>query len=111
MAPKKYRTQQLKVAPGMVNLSPENEKRAARESARVREVLESTMSITRIALEKMGLSEEAIDRAEVIYRATDKERLSKQIAAGDISAARENVLTEPQVRDPAGVEPDQSASS
>jgi murein DD-endopeptidase MepM/ murein hydrolase activator NlpD len=38
---KQYRTQQLKVAPGMVNLSPENEERAAREGARVREVLDS----------------------------------------------------------------------
>jgi murein DD-endopeptidase MepM/ murein hydrolase activator NlpD len=38
---KQYRTQQLKVAPGMVNLSPENEARVARESARVREVLDS----------------------------------------------------------------------
>jgi len=41
VTPKKYRTQQLKVAPGMVNLSPENEERVARESARVREVLDS----------------------------------------------------------------------
>ena len=38
---KKYAVQQLKVAPGMVNLSPENEERVARESARVREVLDS----------------------------------------------------------------------
>lgn len=39
--PKQYRTQELKVAPGMVNLSPENEERVARESARVRAALES----------------------------------------------------------------------
>ncbi|MBO9518352.1 MAG: cation:proton antiporter [Porphyrobacter sp.] len=67
----------------------------------VREVLESALRMARMALEKMGLSEEAIERAETLYRATDKERLSKQIAAGDLRAARENVLTEPQVRDPA----------
>jgi hypothetical protein len=71
----------------------------------VREVLESALRMARMALEKMGLSEQAIEQAETLYRATDKERLSKQIAAGDIRAARENVLTEPQVRDPAGSEP------
>ena len=58
-----------------------------------------------MALGKMGLSEEAIERAETLYRATDKERLSKQIAAGDIRAARSDILTEPQVRDPAANEP------
>ena len=71
----------------------------------VREVLESALRMARIALEKLGLSEEAIERAEALYRATDKERLSKQIATGDLSAAREDVLTEPQVHDPAASEP------
>ena len=71
----------------------------------VREVLESALRMARIALEKLGLSEEAIERAETLYRATDRERLSKQIAAGDISAARDIVLTEPQVHDPAAKEP------
>jgi murein DD-endopeptidase MepM/ murein hydrolase activator NlpD len=37
--PKQYRTQQLKVAPGMVNLSPENEERVAKESVKVRDAL------------------------------------------------------------------------
>jgi len=41
VTPKQYRTQQLKVAPGMVNLSPENEERVAREGAKVRVVLDS----------------------------------------------------------------------
>ena len=68
----------------------------------VREVLESALRMARIALEKMGLSEQEIERAETVYRATDKERLSKQIAAGDIRAARESILTEPQIHDPAG---------
>jgi voltage-gated potassium channel Kch len=71
----------------------------------VREVLESALRMARMALGKLGLSEEAIERAETLYRATDKERLSKQIAAGDIRAARETVLTEPQLRDPAGSDP------
>ncbi len=70
----------------------------------VREVLESALRMARMALEKMGLSEQAIEQAETLYRATDKERLSKQIAAGDIRAARETMLTEPQVRDPAANE-------
>ena len=52
-------------------------------------------------MEKLGTSEQAIEHAETLYRATDKERLSKQIATGDIRAAREQVLTEPQGRDPA----------
>jgi murein DD-endopeptidase MepM/ murein hydrolase activator NlpD len=34
--PKQYRTQQLKVAPGQVNLSPENEERVAREQEKTR---------------------------------------------------------------------------
>ena len=71
----------------------------------VREVLESALRMARMALEKMGLSEQEIEHAETLYRATDKERLSKQIAAGDLSAARNIILTEPQTRDPAGQEP------
>jgi len=68
----------------------------------VREVMESALRMARMALEKMGLSEQAIEEAETFYRANDKERLSKQIATGDVSAARESILTEPQLRDPAG---------
>jgi murein DD-endopeptidase MepM/ murein hydrolase activator NlpD len=41
VAPKAYRTQQLKVAPGQVNLSAENEARVAREQAKMRAVFES----------------------------------------------------------------------
>jgi voltage-gated potassium channel Kch len=71
----------------------------------VREVLESALRMARMALEKLGLSEQAIDRAETLYRSTDRERLSKQIAAGDLSAARNVILTEPQSGDPASNEP------
>lgn len=71
----------------------------------VREVMESAMKMARLALEKMGLSEEAIDRAEALYRDNDQERLSKQIAAGDIRAAREITLTEPQPKLPEAPEP------
>jgi len=71
----------------------------------VREVLESALRMARMALEKVGLNEESIERAETLYRATDRERLSKQIAAGDIRAAREAILTEPQVHDSARNDP------
>ena len=52
--------------------------------------------------------EEAIERAEALYRSTDRERLSKQIAAGDLRAARNIILTEPKAdgdADPAVNEP------
>jgi murein DD-endopeptidase MepM/ murein hydrolase activator NlpD len=39
IAPKEYRTQQLKVAPNQVNLSPEDEARVARESEKVHAAL------------------------------------------------------------------------
>ncbi|MXP40640.1 sodium:proton exchanger [Altererythrobacter soli] len=68
----------------------------------VREVLESARLMARLGLGKLGLGEQAIAQAEEIYRTTDKERLSKQIAAGDIRAARDVILTRPQAPDPAG---------
>jgi monovalent cation:proton antiporter-2 (CPA2) family protein len=64
----------------------------------VREVLESALKMARMALDKLGLSEEAIDKAENFYRSNDRERLSKQIASGDIRAALNLTVTEP--RDP-----------
>jgi CPA2 family monovalent cation:H+ antiporter-2/glutathione-regulated potassium-efflux system protein KefB len=68
----------------------------------VREVLESARAMARMALQKVGLSGSAVEQAEEVYRATDKERLSKQIAAGDIRAAREIILTQARRTDPAG---------
>jgi CPA2 family monovalent cation:H+ antiporter-2/glutathione-regulated potassium-efflux system protein KefB len=62
----------------------------------VREVLESALKMARMALDKLGLSEEAIDKAENFYRANDRERLSKQIASGDIRAAINLTVTEPR---------------
>ncbi len=59
----------------------------------VREVLESAVRMARIALDDAGTSQEAIDRAEDMYRARDKERLKMQIETGDIRSARERIIT------------------
>jgi Kef-type K+ transport system membrane component KefB/voltage-gated potassium channel Kch len=61
----------------------------------VREVLESAVRMARAALEGLGASEEAIDRAETMYRNRDKERLKLQIETGDVSAARDRIITQP----------------
>ena len=42
-----------------------------------------------MALEKIGLSEEEIERAQATYRTNDSERMHVQIEGGDIFAARE----------------------
>ncbi len=65
-------------------------------SAVVREVLESAVRMARIALDDAGISEEAINRAEHMFRASDRERLKLQIEAGDVRVARDRIITEPQ---------------
>ena len=62
----------------------------------VREVMESAVKMARIALTDAGLSEEAIARAEDMFRASDRERLKLQIEAGDVRVARDRIITEPQ---------------
>jgi monovalent cation:proton antiporter-2 (CPA2) family protein len=62
----------------------------------VREVLESAVRMSRLALEDLGVDRENIDRAEDMYRARDRERLSKQIEAGDVYAARERIIVQPR---------------
>ena len=59
----------------------------------VREVLESAVKMARLALDDLGVSLEEIDRAEDMYRARDKERLKVQIETGDLTAAREQIIT------------------
>ncbi|ONF95784.1 cation:proton antiporter domain-containing protein [Sphingomonas jeddahensis] len=54
----------------------------------VREVLESAVKMARGAMEGLGIPRAEIDRAEDMYRASDKERLRIQVEAGDIRAAR-----------------------
>jgi CPA2 family monovalent cation:H+ antiporter-2/glutathione-regulated potassium-efflux system protein KefB len=62
----------------------------------VREVLESAVKMARIALADAGVSEEAINRAEDMFRARDRERLTAQIEAGDIRVARDRIITRPE---------------
>lgn len=66
---------------------------AAPANAVVREVLESAVKMARVALENTGQSLEAINRAEAMYRARDRERLSMQIASGDIRTGRDRIIT------------------
>ena len=61
----------------------------------VREVLESATRMARLALEGLDVSQEDIDRAEDMFRARDRERLTRQIETGDIRAARDRIITRP----------------
>ncbi|MDY7525209.1 cation:proton antiporter [Sphingomonas sp. 10B4] len=60
----------------------------------VREVLESAVKMGRMALKSIGVDQAEIDRTEDTYRRKDKERLRAQVAAGDIRAAREKIITQ-----------------
>jgi monovalent cation:proton antiporter-2 (CPA2) family protein len=64
----------------------------------VREVLESAVKMARLALDALDVGAEQIDRAEDMYRARDKERLKIQVAAGDIRAARDRIITDVEPR-------------
>jgi CPA2 family monovalent cation:H+ antiporter-2/glutathione-regulated potassium-efflux system protein KefB len=70
--------------------------RHAPASAVVREVMESAVKMARLALEGLEVGDEDIVRAIDMYRARDRERLSKQIETGDIGAARDRIITQPQ---------------
>lgn len=65
----------------------------------IREVMESAVKMARLALAETGVSEEIITRAEDMYRARDKERLKIQIEGGDLRAARDRIITEPQAQE------------
>ena len=70
--------------------------KATPANAVVREVLESAVRMARVALGDAGVSEEAINRAEDMFRANDRERLKLQIEAGDVRVARDRIITQPQ---------------
>ena len=59
----------------------------------VREVMESAVQMARAALQKLGDSEQDIDRAERFYRANDRERLDMQKEDGDMRAGRDRTIT------------------
>ncbi|MDE1916367.1 MAG: cation:proton antiporter [Sphingomonadales bacterium] len=61
----------------------------------VRELLESAVKMARFALEDLGVSIDAINHAEDMYRARDRERLKIQIESGNIRAAHDQIITEP----------------
>jgi len=60
----------------------------------VREVLDSAVRMARQAMEAVGIEGEEIDRTEDMYRKRDRERLKIQLAAGDLRAAREDVIAQ-----------------
>lgn len=60
----------------------------------VREVLESAVVMARRALGDSGLGLEQIDRAEAMFRTRDRERLRFQVESGDITVARDRIITE-----------------
>lgn len=61
----------------------------------VREVLESAVVMARRALEDSGVALAEIDRAEAMFRGSDRERLRLQIESGDLRTARDRIITQP----------------
>jgi CPA2 family monovalent cation:H+ antiporter-2/glutathione-regulated potassium-efflux system protein KefB len=64
-----------------------------------REMLGSAVFLARKALEGLDVSGEEIDRAEAMYRKSDKERLSLQYESGDMKTARDRIITQ-RTREP-----------
>lgn len=68
----------------------------------VRETLESAIAMASAALDNAGLSNEAITRAEALFRLRDTTRLDRQLETGDPRAAREQMLTGPEPQETGG---------
>jgi len=62
----------------------------------VREVLDSAVRMGRMAMEKVGVDREQIDRTEQLYRSRDRERLKAQLETGDLRAKIDRMFTEPE---------------
>lgn len=62
----------------------------------VREVLDSAVRMARMAMEKVGVGAEEIDRTEDLYRARDHERLKAQLKANDLRAQTKPMFVEPE---------------
>jgi CPA2 family monovalent cation:H+ antiporter-2/glutathione-regulated potassium-efflux system protein KefB len=59
----------------------------------VREVLDSAVRMARMAMAKVGVDSEEIDRTEDLYRARDRERLKAQLETGDLRARIDRMIT------------------
>ena len=64
----------------------------------VREMFGSALTMARLGLQNLGVSEGEIEEAEQSYRTVDRERLRLQQAAGNIYAARDAIIIEPRSR-------------
>ena len=64
----------------------------------MREMFESALRMATMALDKLGLSEEQVERAEDTYRRNDAERLRLQMKTGDIYAAQDLSLRQQRDR-------------
>jgi glutathione-regulated potassium-efflux system protein KefB len=62
----------------------------------VREVLDSAVRMARMAMDKVGVDREEIDRTEDLYRARDRERLKAQLESGDLRARLDRMITVPE---------------
>lgn len=68
----------------------------------MRETFESAIAMARAALDNAGLSNEAITRAEALFRARDSERLALQVESGDPRVAHDRILTAPEPQEVEG---------
>jgi glutathione-regulated potassium-efflux system protein KefB len=62
----------------------------------VRELLDSAVRMARMAMERVGVGAEEIDRTEDLYRARDHERLKAQLKANDLRARTAPMFTDPE---------------
>ena len=62
----------------------------------VREVLDSAVRMARMAMAKVGVDREEIDRTEELYRARDRERLKAQLETGDLRARIDRMIVAPE---------------
>jgi len=70
--------------------------------AAVRELFESAIRMGRLALEELGLDDEAIDNGEADYRKRDAERLRRQTETGDMHAADDRMIVRPIAEEECG---------
>lgn len=62
----------------------------------VRELLDSAVSMARMAMANVGVREDEIDRTESLYRQRDRERLKAQVESGDLRARIDSLVTSPE---------------